>query len=221
MLAIFSGWFHSTLSEVGQTVDIIGVYATLLALLAYGFIEMVPLRYDNAKSYIIMLGAIFVGIIGGYSRTKIRFFDSDYFIPFLVFILIVYMVVGGLRARDGAVQHVAGNDGLLLPMSIAIIAALIAVCSSLAMVMIMFSWLDTPAICQNASMARTLSFRVMPHGTFSRPLCSGGYSSSFGHCSLDPILRSHGAPSAGDRDGGEALVQEERQVAGRQCRASC
>ena len=127
MLAIFSGWFHATLSEFGQTVDIISVYATLLALLAYGFIEMVPLRYDDAKSYIIMVGAIVFGMIGGYFRTNIRFFDSDYFTPFLVFILIVYMVVGGLRARDGAEQHVPASNGLLLPMFIAIIAALIAV----------------------------------------------------------------------------------------------
>jgi hypothetical protein len=127
-LGLTSGWFHGTLTETGQTFDMIGVYVVLLGLLAYIFIEMVPLNYDDPKAFVIMFAALGVAVIGGLVRTKVRFFDSDYFTPLLVFILIVYMIAGGLRylPKPNA-PSVPPGDGLLLPLFLALISGLIAV----------------------------------------------------------------------------------------------
>ncbi|WP_026605673.1 ceramidase domain-containing protein [Methylocapsa acidiphila] len=127
ILAICSGWFHGTLSEFGQTVDIMGVYAVLLALVAYGFIEMVPLEYDDPWAFVIMFSAIAIGLVGGIVRAKVHFFDSDYFTPFLVFILIVYMISGALRYVRDPKTRAAPGDGLLAPLALAVLPALAAV----------------------------------------------------------------------------------------------
>ncbi len=96
-LAFGSAWFHGTLTETGQTVDMAGVYAVLLTMCAYGYIEMVPLEYDSIATWLIFSGAVILGIVAGFIRLTVRFFSSDYFTPFLVFIMVVYMVSGGLR----------------------------------------------------------------------------------------------------------------------------
>ena len=91
-LAFGSAWFHGTLTETGQTVDMAGVYAALLAMSAYGFVEMTPLEYDSIASWLIFSGAVVLGIVAGIIRLSVKFFSSDYFTPFLVFILAVYMI---------------------------------------------------------------------------------------------------------------------------------
>jgi hypothetical protein len=91
-LAFGSAWFHGTLTETGQTVDMAGVYVALLAMVAYGFVEMTPLDYDSAASWLLFFGAVVLGIVAGILRVSVKFFDSDYFTPFLVFILAVYMI---------------------------------------------------------------------------------------------------------------------------------
>ena len=92
-LAFGSAWFHGTLTETGQTIDMAGVYAALLAMMAYGFVEMTPLEYDSAASWLLFSGAVALGIVAGFLRVSVKFFDSDYFTPFLVFILAVYMFI--------------------------------------------------------------------------------------------------------------------------------
>jgi Ceramidase len=119
-LAFGSAWFHGTLTEAGQTVDVAGVYAALLAMCAYGFIEMVPLEYDSITSWLIFSLAVVLGVVAGIIRTKVSFFSSDYFTPFLVFILVVYMISGALRyQRD--------RSPLLWPGLAAGVAGLLAV----------------------------------------------------------------------------------------------
>lgn len=119
-LGIGSAWFHGTLTELGQTVDIMGVYAALLALLAYGFTEMIPLKYDDPTAWLIMFIAVVVGMFGAVVRTTVHFFDSDYFTPMLVIILVVYMVAGGLRYKDR-------GEGLTFPILGAATAGIVAV----------------------------------------------------------------------------------------------
>ncbi len=96
-LAVGSGWFHGTLSEFGQTVDIAGVYVALLAIAFYGFVEMVPLEHTDPKVWILMGGAVVLGVVGAFVRGNVHFFDSDYFTPMLVFIILVYMVSSAFR----------------------------------------------------------------------------------------------------------------------------
>lgn len=96
-LGLGSAWFHGTLSENGQTADIMGVYAALLVMIAYGFVEMIPLEQDGPWAWTVVLTATAIGAVGGILRTKIKFFDSDYFTLVLIFILLVYMVCVALR----------------------------------------------------------------------------------------------------------------------------
>ena len=111
-LGLGSGWFHGTLTEFGQTVDMVGVYAALLVLIAYGFVEMIPLEQDGPWAWTVVLTATVIGAVGGILRTKIKFFDSDYFTPLLVFILLAYMGCVALRynmkAQDSAVMPFLG-----------------------------------------------------------------------------------------------------------------
>lgn len=119
-LAFGSALFHGTLTEVGQTVDMAGVYAVLLAMCAYGFVEMVPLEYDAAATWLIFSGAVLLGIVAGVIRLTVRFFSSDYFTPFLVFVLVIYMVSGALR-------YERGRGPLLWPAIAAGVSGLLAV----------------------------------------------------------------------------------------------
>lgn len=112
-VALTSGIFHGTLSEFGQTIDIMGVYTVLLALLSYAFIEMIPLEYDNPVGWLIMLGSAVLGVVGAFLRTSVHFFDSDYFTVFLVFILIVYMFAVATRYRTSAAALIGPTLGAI------------------------------------------------------------------------------------------------------------
>jgi hypothetical protein len=109
-LAIGSGWFHGTLSEFGQTLDIAGVYAVLLAIAAYGFIEMVPIT-DPVPIWLIMGGATALGVVAGFLRGDVGFFDSDWFTPFLVIIIVGYMGSGLFRPSAAAKR-----EALVMPL---------------------------------------------------------------------------------------------------------
>jgi hypothetical protein len=99
-LAAGSGWFHGTLSESGQTVDIMGVYVALLAVAAYGFIEMVPITSPLAI-WSILGAATALGVAGALLRGSVRLFDSDAFTPLLVVIVVGFMAAGMFRPSAG------------------------------------------------------------------------------------------------------------------------
>lgn len=102
LLAAGSGWFHGTLGEVSQTVDIMTTYSALTVLIAYAFIELVPLEQDGVAAWLLFSAAVVLGAVAGILRTTVHFFDSDYFTPFLVIILVIYMGVLISRCTDGS-----------------------------------------------------------------------------------------------------------------------
>jgi hypothetical protein len=97
-LAFGSGWFHGTLTETGQTFDMVGVYCALTVLIAYAFIEAIPLDQDGTWSWIVFLIALVLGTIAGLLRpggilsiSPFKIFASDVFTPLLVAVLVGYM----------------------------------------------------------------------------------------------------------------------------------
>src|SRR6267378_1857662 len=108
VLAVGSGWFHGTLTEFGQTFDMVGVYCALTAMIAFGFIELIPLEQDGLAAWLLFAGASILGVVAGILRAKVRFFDSDYFTPLLVGLLVFYMVMVYLRYKEA-------KDSLLWP----------------------------------------------------------------------------------------------------------
>jgi hypothetical protein len=102
-LGFGSAWFHGTLAETGQTVDMMGVYAVLLVMIAYGFIELIPLENDGTAVWVILALATILGLLAGYLRGSLKLFDSDYFTPYLVFFLLCYQ--GLLRWRYRKAQE--------------------------------------------------------------------------------------------------------------------
>ena len=97
-LAFGSGWFHGTLTETGQTFDMVGVYCALTTLIAYAFIELIPLEQDGPWSWMVFGLAIVLGVIAGILRpggilsiSPFKVFGSDWFTPLLVIVLGVYM----------------------------------------------------------------------------------------------------------------------------------
>jgi hypothetical protein len=99
-LAFGSGWFHGTLTETGQTFDMVGVYCALTVLIAYAFIELIPLEQDGVWSWIVFAIAVVVGVVAGIFRpggvlsvSPFKIFDSDWFTPLLVVVLGLYMLL--------------------------------------------------------------------------------------------------------------------------------
>lgn len=108
VLAVGSGWFHGTLTEFGQTFDMVGVYCVLTVMIAFGFIELIPLEQDGMAACLLFAGALILGTIAGILRTRLPLFDSDYFTPLLVGLLVFYMVMVYVRYKTG-------RDPLLWP----------------------------------------------------------------------------------------------------------
>ena len=98
-LAVCSAWFHGTLTGIGKTLDIVGVYAVLLAIIAYGLIELMDWSYDEWQSWLLMIAAGVIGVITGFLRTDVFLFDSDLFTPALVVIIIGGMVWAALARK--------------------------------------------------------------------------------------------------------------------------
>ena len=96
-LAFTSGWFHGTLTETGQTFDIVGVYCALTVLIAYAFIELIPLEQDGPWAWIVFAIAVVIGLFAGIFKPdglapiSFKIFDSSIFTPLLVGVLGIYM----------------------------------------------------------------------------------------------------------------------------------
>ncbi len=100
-LAFGSAGFHGTLTEFGQDVDIAGVYAALLGVVAYGLVELLGLD-DDWPAWSIMAALVGFGIVAGFVRTDVDLFDSDIFVPILVGLIVIGMVVGLVRHASTA-----------------------------------------------------------------------------------------------------------------------
>src|SRR5271165_4284139 len=99
-LAIGSGWFHGTLTEFGQTVDMIGVYCALLVMILYAMLKVMSIPSGGTAAWILFIVFMTLGWFAGLLRTKVHFFDSDYFTPLLVGLLFIYMVVEAIGSID-------------------------------------------------------------------------------------------------------------------------
>lgn len=97
-LAFSSAWFHGTITATGQTFDMVGVYCALTVLIAYAFIETIPLEQDSPGAWIAFIVGLVLGVVAGILRpggllsvTPFKVFDSDLFTPVLVLVLGFYM----------------------------------------------------------------------------------------------------------------------------------
>jgi Ceramidase len=114
VLAVGSGWFHGTLTEFGQTFDMVGVYCALTAMIAYGFVELIPLEQDGIAAWLLLTGALTLGTVAGIIRGSLKLFDSDYFTPLLVGLLVFYMVMVFIRyktTQDSVLWPIVGFAG--------------------------------------------------------------------------------------------------------------
>jgi hypothetical protein len=98
LLAITSGWFHGTLSGTAQTADIMGVYAALLAMIAYAVVKVFRLSSNSTEAWLLLFLGIVLGCVAGILRTDFFLFDSDVFTPILVIALFGFMVSEAIRS---------------------------------------------------------------------------------------------------------------------------
>lgn len=125
-LALCSAWFHGTLTGLGQTLDIVGVYAVLLAIVAYGFIELMNWEYDDWQSWALMIGAVVVAFIGGFLRSEVIVFNSDVFTPALVVVIIGWMVWSALARNTPRGVEPAAEGNMWWGFGITVSAGLFA-----------------------------------------------------------------------------------------------
>jgi hypothetical protein len=100
LLAFGSAWFHGTLTETGQTADMMGVYSALLAMIAYAVLKVFKISTSSIEGWAILGGSVVLGCFAGIFRTKTVVFDSDYFTIVLVAVLTVFMVAEAIRSID-------------------------------------------------------------------------------------------------------------------------
>jgi len=131
-LAIGSGWYHGTLTETGQTADIMGVYCALLVMILYALTKVLAISKDSVTAWVLFVLFMVLGCVAGILRVKIHFFDSEYFTPMLVIILFIYMVVEAIGSinweQSGFLYFAWSTDWrpVLLWTSVAMVAGLAA-----------------------------------------------------------------------------------------------
>ncbi len=105
-LAICSAWFHGTLTEAGQALDMVGVCCALTVLIAYVAVEFWEIGYDTVATLLIFGGALVLGAVLGLFRNGgvlgSNFLTSELIVGVLVVILVSSMIV--LIFRPGANQ---------------------------------------------------------------------------------------------------------------------
>lgn len=124
-LSLGSAWFHGTLTGTGQTMDMAGVYMVLLAIISYGFIELVPWSYNEWRTWILMIATAVLGLVAAFLRGR-NFFGSDYFTPMLVLIIIGYMITAPFVQKPPGSEQPGKGGGIGLPAAIAVGAGLLA-----------------------------------------------------------------------------------------------
>lgn len=123
-LAIGSAWFHGTLTEAGQTVDIAGVYIVLLAVLSYACIEFAGWFYHEPRAVALLVCTTMFGVIAAALRgepyVKVVF-DSMVFVPVLAGLILAV----GIRAAFRWPRSV--NRAWLVPALIALSTGVTAI----------------------------------------------------------------------------------------------
>lgn len=134
LLAIGSGYFHGTLTETGQTVDMMMTYSAVLVMLVYAMVKVMHLSTNGTAAWLMLIiGGVGLGCAAGILRTHVKFFDSDYFTPLLVGMLFLYMAVEAVSSIDwrqsGFIYFAWKTDWrpVLLWTSVAILSGLAAV----------------------------------------------------------------------------------------------
>jgi hypothetical protein len=132
-LAFGSGWYHGTITETGQTADMMGVYCALLVMIVYAMLKVMSISSDSTAAWLLFIVFMALGCFAGILRTKLHFFDSDYFTPLLVGILVIYMVVEAIGPIDwgqsGFIYFAWKTDWrpVLLWTTVAVLSGLVAV----------------------------------------------------------------------------------------------
>jgi hypothetical protein len=107
-LAFGSGYYHGTLTELGQFLDIAGIYIALLALLFHGIIESFDLETstDRVRNWFWFL--VVCGMYAGFSKGLVQWHKSEIvaiFLGALIGILMIYwffavLLIGGGGSKD-------------------------------------------------------------------------------------------------------------------------
>jgi hypothetical protein len=126
LLFFGSAGFHGTLTSPGQTMDMIGVYAVLLTIIAYAFIEVVGWGYKSWPTWAVMIGAVVLAVIGGIIRRSNNFFESGRFAALAVIIIVIYMVTAALvPAARRKIEPVARGN-MLWSAGVTVLAGVLA-----------------------------------------------------------------------------------------------
>jgi hypothetical protein len=102
-LFLFSGMYHAAPVEGSlQFLDVLSIYWVLMAAIAYASLAVLK-RYGVTVTYVgrgaIVIGVILLaGIAMTATRTKIIIFDSTYAVFIMGFILLVFLIIGFVRA---------------------------------------------------------------------------------------------------------------------------
>lgn len=107
-LAFGSGYFHGSLTEFGQYLDIVGIYMALLALIFHGVIESFDLETstDNVRNWFWFV--IVCGMFAGFSKGEIPWHKSEIGAGILggvIGALMIYwifaaLLIGGFSSKD-------------------------------------------------------------------------------------------------------------------------
>jgi hypothetical protein len=107
-LAFGSGYFHGSLTEFGQFLDIVGIYMALLALIFHGVIESFDLETstDNVRNWFWF--TMVCGMFAGFSKGEIPWHKSDIGAGILggvIGALMIYwifaaLLIGGFSSKD-------------------------------------------------------------------------------------------------------------------------
>jgi len=88
-LTFGSGYFHGSLSELGELLDIAGVYMALLAIIAYALIELFEWRSTDPRAIALTVAAFVFAFVAAIYRTKVWLFNSSVLTPLLVVAILV------------------------------------------------------------------------------------------------------------------------------------
>ena len=107
-LAFGSGYYHGSLTELGQFLDIAGIYMALLALLFHGIIESFDLETSGDKTRNWFWFWMVCGMFAGFSKNLVPWHKSDIvaiFLGALIGILMIYwffaaLLIGGGGSKD-------------------------------------------------------------------------------------------------------------------------
>lgn len=126
LLAFGSAWFHGTLTGTGQTMDLVGVYAVLLTIVAYGFVEIVGWSYADWRSWLVMIVAVGLAVLGGIIRHSDNFFESGRFAAMTVIIIVGYMVTAAFVPQARGKIDPASEGNMLWAAGVTVFSGVLA-----------------------------------------------------------------------------------------------